>query len=250
MCGSHSRRGSLFACLRTLCTVLGTSLHTLCNTLCIQCTTNDMVTNTREVLHTAASDQNNAVLLKVVTYTGNIGCYFNTVGQSYSGNLSDSGIRLLRGSSLNSRTNASLLGRILVDRSAFLGVPALQQCGSLCFLFRNFSSLANQLVKRWQFIAPPCSKNSGRPSCRSRYRPTGRLFNLTVIFPPSLRIIGMFHSRSFRRRLLACKSKFYHRTGCFVKHFFPNLRGNFPAKRRHVFGLSRRRTGVCCLITM
>ena len=156
---ASAQYGLLLAGLRTLCTVLGTGLHTLGNTLCIECTTDDVVTNTREILNTAASDQNNAVLLKVMAYTGDVRRYFDTVGQSYSGDLSDSGVRLLRGSGLNSCANASLLGRVLVNCSALLGVPALQQCRSLCFLLRNFSSLTNQLVKRWQFIAPPCSKN-------------------------------------------------------------------------------------------
>ena len=59
--------------------------------------------------YTAATDQNNRVLLKVVALTRDIACYFDTVGKTNSGDLSKSGVRLLRGCSLNSCTNASLL---------------------------------------------------------------------------------------------------------------------------------------------
>ena len=55
--------------LRSLSAVLGTSLHTLCNTLRVQRAADDVVTYTRQVLNTAATDQHNAVLLQVVTDT-------------------------------------------------------------------------------------------------------------------------------------------------------------------------------------
>ena len=51
--------------LRTLGAVLGTGLHTTLNTLGIQSTADDVVTHTGQVLDTAASDQNNGVLLQV-----------------------------------------------------------------------------------------------------------------------------------------------------------------------------------------
>ena len=52
--------------LGTLGTVLGTCLHTALNTLSIQSTTDNVVTNTRQVLDTAAADHNNAMLLQIV----------------------------------------------------------------------------------------------------------------------------------------------------------------------------------------
>ena len=68
-----------------------------------------MVSGTRKVLNTTTTDQNNGVLLKVMSLTRDIACYFNTVGKTYSGNLSKSGVRLLRSCSLNSCAYTSLL---------------------------------------------------------------------------------------------------------------------------------------------
>ena len=62
----------LFGGLRTLGTVLGTGLHSSVNTLSIECTADDMVTNTGKILNSAATDKNNTVLLKVMTYAGNV----------------------------------------------------------------------------------------------------------------------------------------------------------------------------------
>ena len=58
--------------LRTLCAVLGAALHTLCHALRIQRATDDVVTDTREVLDTAAADEHHAMLLQVVAYAGDI----------------------------------------------------------------------------------------------------------------------------------------------------------------------------------
>ena len=46
-----------------------------------------MVTNARKVLDTAAADQNDGVLLQVVTDTGNVSGDLVTVRQTLTGNL-------------------------------------------------------------------------------------------------------------------------------------------------------------------
>ena len=60
------------------------------NALSIESTSDDVVTYTREILYTSASDENDAVLLKVVTDTGDVRCNFITVGKLYSCDLSHS----------------------------------------------------------------------------------------------------------------------------------------------------------------
>ena len=60
------------ASLRLLCAVLGTSLISLSYALCIECTSDDVVTNTGEVLNSSASDKNNGVFLQVMTDTWNV----------------------------------------------------------------------------------------------------------------------------------------------------------------------------------
>ena len=53
-----------------------------------------MVSDTREVLDSAASDENNTMLLEVVTDSRDVCCYFNTIGQTNSGDLTKSRVRL------------------------------------------------------------------------------------------------------------------------------------------------------------
>ena len=72
----------LFLCcagLWTLRAVFGTGLHALGNTLGIQRAADNMVTNTRQVLNTAATDHYHAMLLQVVPYSGNVSADFNSV---------------------------------------------------------------------------------------------------------------------------------------------------------------------------
>ena len=82
--------------LRTLCSVLGAALLTVCNTLSIKRTANDVVTYTGEVTNSSASDKNYRVLLKVVSDSGNVGGCLKSVCKSYSGDLTERGVRLLR----------------------------------------------------------------------------------------------------------------------------------------------------------
>ena len=97
----------LLLVFRSLCAVFGTGLLSVGYAGSIKSTSDDVVSGTRKVLYTAAADQNNRVLLKVVALTRDIACYFDTVGKTNSGDLSKSGVRLLRGCSLNSCTHAS-----------------------------------------------------------------------------------------------------------------------------------------------
>ena len=80
----------LLLLLGLLCTVLGTSLTTVSNTLSIESASDDVVTYTRKVLYTSASDENDAVLLKVVTDTRDIRSNFISVCELNSGDLSHS----------------------------------------------------------------------------------------------------------------------------------------------------------------
>ena len=76
--------------LGLLCTVLGTSLIAVSNTLSVESASDDVVTHTGEVLNTSASDENDAVLLKVVADTGDVRSYFVAVCELNSGDLSHS----------------------------------------------------------------------------------------------------------------------------------------------------------------
>jgi hypothetical protein len=76
-----------------------------------------MITYTGQVLNTAASDQNRAVFLKVVTFTGNVNRTFLLVGKTYTSNLTHSGVRLLRRSRGYGQTYAALLRAVVKNRT-------------------------------------------------------------------------------------------------------------------------------------
>ena len=88
-----------------------------------------MVTYTGQVTNTATTDQNNGVLLKVVTDTGNVAGSLHSVGKSYSRDLTKSGVRLLGGGSGNLGADASSLRCRLVDCSILQCVEALLKNG-------------------------------------------------------------------------------------------------------------------------
>ena len=100
----------LLLLLGSLCSVLGTGLLAVRNACGIQGSADDVITSTRKILDTAASDQDNAVLLKVVALARDIAGNFDSVGKTYSRDLTKCGVRLLGGRSLNSGTYATLLG--------------------------------------------------------------------------------------------------------------------------------------------
>ena len=65
-------------------------MHTAINTGSIKSTTNDVVTNTRQILYTTATNQNNAVFLQVVADTWDISRNFDQVGQTNTSVLTQS----------------------------------------------------------------------------------------------------------------------------------------------------------------
>ena len=144
----------LLASLGTLCAVLGTALHTAIDTLSIQSTTDDVVTDTGKVLNTAAADQNHGVLLQVVANTGNVSGNFHTVGQTHTGDLTQCGVGLLGGGGTNSSANTTLLrgrqGGSLVLQSVQTSLQC--RCGGL--VGSLLTATTNQLIKSRHLISP------------------------------------------------------------------------------------------------
>lgn len=81
--------------LRTLHAILGTSLLTVFNAGAVKRTTYGVVTNTREVFNTTATDQDHGVLLQVVTFTTDVGSHFETVSQTNTAYFTQRGVRFL-----------------------------------------------------------------------------------------------------------------------------------------------------------
>ena len=110
--------------LGSLRAVLGAGLFAVRNACGIQSSADDVVTGTGQVLDSSASDQDNAVLLKVVSLSRNVAGDLDSVGKTDSCDLTKCGVRLLRGRSLNSSANAALLRAVVRDRLLMKRVKA------------------------------------------------------------------------------------------------------------------------------
>src|SRR3546814_4741389 len=88
----------------------------------------DLVSHTRQVLHTTAAHEHDRVLLEVVALTGDVGRDLLAARQAHAGDLAEGGVRLLRGVGEHARAHAATLrralegGRLCLGR---LGLPAL-----------------------------------------------------------------------------------------------------------------------------
>jgi hypothetical protein len=87
------------------------------------------------------------VLLQVVTDTGNVSGDFHTVGQTNTGDLTQSGVRLLRSRSTNCGADTSLLGRRQIGLGALQGVQATLQSGRSGLVSHLVATLVDQLIK-------------------------------------------------------------------------------------------------------
>ena len=143
--------------LGALSSILGTALLTVRNTLCIQSSANDVITATGEVTYTSASDEDNGVLLQVMSDTGNISGSFHSVRKSYSGDLTQSRVRLLRAGSSYLGANASLLRCAYISRFVLYRVETSLKNRGLGLILRLRSAILNKLVKGWH-ISPPSLK--------------------------------------------------------------------------------------------
>ena len=139
--------GNRYLFLRSLSAVFGTGLLSVSNTCGVQGSTDDVVSGTGQVLNSSSTDQHNAVLLKVVTLSRNVACYLDSVGKTYTGNLSKSRVRLLRSCGFNSCTNTTLLRGGQICRLLSQRVKAFLQSRSGRFLNAGLTSFTYSLVK-------------------------------------------------------------------------------------------------------
>jgi hypothetical protein len=101
-------RSFLFGFFRS---VLGAALLSVLNAYGVQSTADDVIPNSRKVLHPPPSNENNGVLLEVVANPRDISSNFHSIGQPYPGNLSKCGIRFFGSGRIYPNTYPSFLGR-------------------------------------------------------------------------------------------------------------------------------------------
>ena len=115
-----------------------------------------MVTNARQVLHTTAANQNDAVFLKIVAFTSDIGDDFKAVGQAHLGNFTKSGVRLLRSCCVNTGADTAFL-RAVVERRLLLFSIALSRGLRTNWLMVGIKSVSETIRKttlltEWRLI--------------------------------------------------------------------------------------------------
>ena len=79
--------GGRLAGFRTLGTVFGTALAALIDAKTVKGTTDDVVTDTGQILYPTAADEDDGVLLKVVAFPADIGDDLEAVGEPDFGDL-------------------------------------------------------------------------------------------------------------------------------------------------------------------
>lgn len=111
----------------------------------IERATNDVVTHTRKILHSATTDQDDGVLLKIMTFTTNVGDHFITIGEANLSDFSERRVRLLWRPSVNLETNAATL-RAVVQSRGF----RLRDCFLTSFADELVNGGHNAIVLGWR----------------------------------------------------------------------------------------------------
>jgi hypothetical protein len=99
--------------LRPLGAILGTTLATCINARRIECASDDVIANTRQILDTTAANQHDRVLLQGMTFAGNVTRDLNPIRETNTGNLPQSRVRLLWRRGIHTYTNTTLLRALL-----------------------------------------------------------------------------------------------------------------------------------------
>src|SRR5947209_4007269 len=108
----------------------------------------DLVADPGQVLHPAAADEHDGVLLQVVADTGDVGRDLDAAGEPHTGDLAQGRVRLLRRGRVHAGAHATPLWRALQGRG--LGLVLLL-----------LAALADQLGDGGQRLPlnPTCGKN-------------------------------------------------------------------------------------------
>src|SRR4029077_102970 len=121
--------------LRLLGPVLGPALPPARHPRGVQRPADDVVPDAREILHAAASDEHNRVLLQVVAHPRDVGRHLDPVGQAHPGDFPERRVRLLRRRGIHADADPALL------RTGVHG-------GRLGLLPHRFAAIPHKLIDR------------------------------------------------------------------------------------------------------
>src|SRR6478735_4042178 len=105
--GAGPLRG--ISALLLLGAVAAAGLLAVLHALGVERAADDLVADTGKVLHPAAADEHDGVLLEVVTDARDVGRDLDTARQAHAGDLAEGGVRLLRGGRVDAGADASAL---------------------------------------------------------------------------------------------------------------------------------------------
>ena len=135
-CTATFLRDVLSCCLlRPLGAVLRTALTTIRHTCRVKRSANDVIANARQILHAAATNQYDRVLLQVMADAGNVGRDLNSIREPHASNLSKRRVRLLRRDRIDPGADAPPLRTFLQRRTRLR-------------ILRSLTPLSYQLIKR------------------------------------------------------------------------------------------------------
>src|SRR6266536_4496567 len=132
---SFPRHGPVHLRRDLLPAVLGPGLAAVPDPRGVECGTDDLVADAREVLHPAAPHEHDRVLLQVVADPGDVGRDLDARGQADTGDLPKGRVRLLRRGRVDTRADATALRR-----------PA--KSGALRLAPRALAPVSDQLLNR------------------------------------------------------------------------------------------------------
>src|SRR5689334_2267671 len=131
--GAGPLRG--MSALLLLGAVAAAGLLAVLHALGVQRATDDLVADAGEVLHPAAADEHDRVLLEIVADARDVGGHLDLAGESHAGDLAQRRVRLLRSGGVDAGAHTAALRAPLEGRS--LGLADLV-----------LAALADQLLDR------------------------------------------------------------------------------------------------------
>ena len=122
--------------------VLGAALLTIFHAAAVQCSADNMITDSGKILHTASANKHDGVFLKVVPDPRDVCRNFYSICQTDSGDLAKRRVRLLGSHCVNTRANSSAL-RIFLQRRSGRTRPLIvsPMPDELCYAWQIFPSL-------------------------------------------------------------------------------------------------------------
>ncbi len=107
-----------------------------------------MIPDTREIFHTSAADHDNGVLLQIMSDTWNIRRHLHAVRQTDTSDLSESGVRFLRGRRRHLHADTAFERTLRLGDTIFDGIGNESHRRRLGFPDTNLSWSLDELVNR------------------------------------------------------------------------------------------------------